>query len=194
MTLRQMVDFRPSDLDMAMLPLEVTVYIRVSVISLYKEDNYAFLRYFFAQDIADEFYHLGNTVIYDFDGTDTKQERFVSVLELYSIPNLAQISDHLKEILEGYDHTADVVIDFFTHDDKEYRLSNLDGIVKLEEIRTDGEKETVELKQETASPVEEEVVLKQEETEPVQETIELKQEEPLKENDKEDEEKITLVF
>ena len=156
MTLRRMIDFTPSDTDMAMLPLEVTVYVKAHVISLYKEDNYAFLRYFFTQDISDEFYNLNRTVFYDFDGTDTKQERFVTVFELYARPKLSETADLLREVMEGYDHTADVVMDLFTHDNRTFRLSNLDGIVKLEEIFKDGTKEEVqELKEETPEPVEE---------------------------------------
>ncbi|MBQ1508066.1 MAG: hypothetical protein IIZ47_01460, partial [Erysipelotrichaceae bacterium] len=144
-------------LDMAMLPLEVTVYVKAHVISLYKEDNYAFLRYFFTQDIQDEFHQLSRTVFYDFDGTDTKQERFVTVFELYAKPKLSETADLLKEVLEGYDHTADVVMDLFTHDNRTFRLSNLDGIVKLEEIRQDGTKEEVVLPKEP-EPVKEEPV------------------------------------
>ncbi len=129
-----MIDFTPSDEDMALLPLEVTVYIKVSVVSLYKEDNYDFLRYFFSkEDIADEFYDLHKTVFYDFDGSDTKQKRFVTVFELYAKPNYRQISEFLQEVLYDYeDSPADVIMDFYTHDNKAYRLSNLDGIVKLE--------------------------------------------------------------
>ena len=174
MTLRQMIDFKPSDLDMAMLPLEVTVYLKVHVISLYKEDNYAFLRYFFTRDIGEYFYRFQNTVFYDFDGTDTKQERFVTVFELYSVPKFSEIADLLKEVLEGYDHTADVIFDFFTHDNRMYRLSNLDGIVKLEEIHTDGTKEEVVIE-----PVEEPVEEIPEE--PIEEIYEEITEEPVEE-------------
>jgi len=135
MSLRQMIDFKPSEEDMLNLDLDVIVYIKVSIVSLYKEDNYDFIRYLFTnEDIKDEFKDINNTVFFDFDGTNTKQERFVTVFELYSIYNYVNISDYLKEILEGYCHNADVLIDFFTHDSKAYRLSNLDGIVKLEEF------------------------------------------------------------
>ena len=47
MPLRKMLDFSPSDMDMAMLPLDVTVYVKVSVVSLSREDNYGFIRYLF---------------------------------------------------------------------------------------------------------------------------------------------------
>lgn len=129
-----MIDFKPDDMDMAMLPLDVVVYIKASIVSLAKKDNYDFIRYFFTRDIAGDFKDLNETVFYDFDGTRTDQEKFVTIFELYSLLNYANISDYLKEILEEYTHEADVLFDFYTHDSREYRLSNLDGIVKLEEI------------------------------------------------------------
>lgn len=134
MTLRKMIDFQPSTSDMAVLPLDVTVYLRITIISLQKEDNYNFIRHLFtAEDIKDYLKDIEKTIIYDFDGKDTRQERVVTVFEGYAYKNYFQTSEYLKEILEQYDHVADVLIDFFTHDDKKYRLSNLDGIVKLEE-------------------------------------------------------------
>ncbi len=63
-----------------------------------------------------------------------KKERFISILELQGTRNYGETSIYLKELLENYNHIADVIIDIYTHDDKEYRLSNLDGIVKLEQL------------------------------------------------------------
>lgn len=135
MSLRQMVDFKPSDEDMAMLPLDVILYIKVSVVSLSKDDNYGFIRFLFNNpDIVNYLKDINGTVIYDFDGTSTKQERFVSIFEAYSLKNYYQTSEYLKDLLQFYSHEADVLIDIYTHDNKEYRLSNLDGIVKLEEL------------------------------------------------------------
>lgn len=138
MPLRKMLDFSPSDMDMAMLPLDVTVYVKASVVSLNKEDNYGFIRYLFTnQEMNDYFKDIRDTVFYDFDGTHTDKERFVTVFELFSLFNYANVSGYLKEVLEFYSHEADVLIDFYTHDSKAYRLSNLDGIVKLEEMNTE---------------------------------------------------------
>ena len=135
MTLKRMLDFKPSQEDMAMLPLDVVLYIKVSIVSLLKEDNYGFIRFLFNDpDIKDYLKEIEKTVIYDFDGTNTNQERFVTIFELYGLKNYNETSSYLKELLEFYTHEADVVIDIYTHDDKEYRLSNLDGIVKLEEL------------------------------------------------------------
>ena len=138
MPLRKMLDFSPSDMDMAMLPLDVTVYVKASVVSLSREDNYGFIRYLFTnQEMNEYFKDIRDTVFYDFDGTHTDKERFVTVFELFSLFNYANVSGYLKEVLEFYSHEADVLIDFYTHDSKAYRLSNLDGIVKLEEMKTE---------------------------------------------------------
>ena len=48
MSLRDMLDFKPSDLEMAMLPLDIVVYIKVSVVSESQNDNYGFIRYLFS--------------------------------------------------------------------------------------------------------------------------------------------------
>lgn len=136
MPLIEMIKYKPSEMDMASLPLDIVVYIKVSIVSLYKEDNYEFIRYLFSkEDIGEYIKEHEDIAFYDFDGTGTNQERFVTVFEMYSKYNYQVISDYLKEMLEGYDHVADVIIDLYTHDDKEYRLSNLDGIVKLEECK-----------------------------------------------------------
>lgn len=130
-----MVKFEPSDMDMLTLPLDIVVYIKVSVVSLSKKDNYDFLKYLFTDEDASYYFkNMKDTVFYDFDGTQTTQEKFVTILELYSLYNYANTSEYLKELLEFYSHEADVLIDFYTHDSKAYRLSNLDGVVKLEEL------------------------------------------------------------
>lgn len=135
MTLRQMVDFKPDRQDMAMLPLDVILYIKVSIVSLEKQDNYNFIRFFFNDpDLKEYIKDIDKTIIYDFDGKQTTQERFVTIFELYGKKVYMETSEYLKDLLTLYTHEADVLIDIYTHDDKEYRLSNLDGIVKLEEL------------------------------------------------------------
>ena len=132
MTLKQMLEFKPSENDMAMLPLDIVLYIKISIVSLFKEDNYEFIRFFFNDpDLKEYLKDIDKTIIYDFN---TKQERIVSIFELYGTKNYSLSSIYIKELLENYNHNADVIIDIYTHDDKEYRLSNLDGIVKLEEL------------------------------------------------------------
>lgn len=135
MSLREMIDYIPTELEMVSLPLDEVVYIKTSIVSLYKEDNYDFIRFLFSkEDIREYIKNIDEIDFYDFDATGTKQERFVTIFEMSSLYNFTSVSDYLKEALEGYSHIADVIIDFKTHDDKKYRLSNLDGIVKLEEL------------------------------------------------------------
>ncbi len=135
MKLRKMIDFKPSDLDMAMLDLDVVVYCKAVLVSLSQEENYGFIRHLFSdEDISYYFKDYADTVFYDFDGRHTDQEKFITIFELYSLYNYENTSEYLKDILNAYTHEADVLIDLFTHDGRAYRLSNLDGIVKLEEI------------------------------------------------------------
>lgn len=134
MSLIETLNYEPSQEEMSALPLDIIVYIKVSVVSLYKEDNYDFIRYLFTNENIDEYIKNKEKItFFDFDASKTNQERFVTIFEMYSLYNFQNISDFLKELLEGYDQVADVIIDLYTHDDKKYRLSNLDGIVKLEE-------------------------------------------------------------
>ncbi len=135
MTLRQMVDFKPSSEDMAMLPLDTVLYFKVSLVSLTKEENYGFIRFFFNDpDLSGYIKDISKTIIYDFDGTNTNQERVVTIFELYGTKPYVETSEYLKDLLELYTHEAEVLFSIYTHDDKEYLLSNLDGIVKLEEV------------------------------------------------------------
>lgn len=140
MTLKRMLNFEPNDEDMAILPLDVTVYIKMSIVSASKSINYDFLRYLFtSEDISYYLKDHQKTVFYDFDATETSQEKFVTIVEMYSKFNYSNTSEYMKEILENYSHDADVIMDFYTHDSKAYRLSNLDGVVKLEEMKKDKE-------------------------------------------------------
>ena len=135
MKLRKMIDFKPSEMDMAMLPLDVVVYLKASIVSLSQDDNYDFIRYLFSNDeITFYFKDVKDTIFFDFDGRHTDQEKFVTIFEMYALYNFSNVSEYLKELLMNYTHEADVLIDFYTHDSHSYRLSNLDGIVKLEEM------------------------------------------------------------
>lgn len=136
MTLTQMIKFMPNDEDMAMLDLDVVLYLRVSLIALDKKDNYDFVRYFFNDaENSSYFKDASKTVFYDFDGTKTNQEKFVTIFELYGKSIYHETAIYIEELLKNYSHEADVIIDIFTHDDHMYRLSNLEGIVKVEEVK-----------------------------------------------------------
>ena len=131
-----MLDFKPDDMDMVMLPLDVVIYVKAAVVAMDSEECYDFIRYLFTnEELSDYFKDVRDTVFYSFDGRQTDQEKFVIIFEMYSLFNYAKVSEYLKEVLENYSHEADVLIDLYTHDSKAYRLSNLDGIVKLEEMQ-----------------------------------------------------------
>ena len=135
MPLRKMLDFHPTDEEMAMLDLAVVVYLKVSVVSMTRDDNYDFIRFLFSdEDIPYYFKNYNDTVFYDFDGTRIYSEKFITIFELYSLYNYDNVSQYLFDLLQFYSHEADVLIDLYTHDSKAYRLSNLDGVVKLEQM------------------------------------------------------------
>ena len=50
MNLKYMLDFKPNDEDMAMLDLDVVTYLKVSLVSIDKEINYNFIRFFFDKE------------------------------------------------------------------------------------------------------------------------------------------------
>ena len=105
MTLTQMVKFMPSDGDMAMLDLDVVVYLRVSLISLTKKDNYDFIRYFFSdEEIKNYFKDTNKTIFYDFDGLKTNQEKFITIFELYGLCIAQETSLYIEELLKNYTH------------------------------------------------------------------------------------------
>ena len=135
MTLTEMAKFEPSDSDMLALPLEDVVYLKVSLISMAKTDNYDFITFFFSDEEIHEYINnVENTIVYDFDGSNTDQEKFITIFELTSKIKYEELSIYLEELLNKYTHEADVIIDLYTHNSKKYRLSNLEGIVKLEEM------------------------------------------------------------
>ena len=66
MSLTQMVKFMPSDEEMAMMDLDVVLYLRISLISLSKEDNYGFIRYFFSDaEVKNYFKDYEKTVFFN---------------------------------------------------------------------------------------------------------------------------------
>ncbi len=136
MSLRQMIDFKPNDEDMALLPLDATVYIKVTAISKDKNTNYDFIRYFFADEETSRlFKDLNKTVFYDFDATEVKNSgKFLTLFELYAYDSASSILIPLKEILDNYNHNADIFLDLYTFDNKIIRLSDVDGIVSAENV------------------------------------------------------------
>ena len=119
-----------------LLKYQKIISFSVSLISLTKKDNYDFIRYFFSdEEIKNYFKDTNKTIFYDFDGLKTNQEKFITIFELYGLCIAQETSLYIEELLKNYTHEADVIIDIFTHDDHLYRISNLEGIVKVEEVK-----------------------------------------------------------
>ena len=140
MSLKQMLDFKPSDEDMVMLDLDVVTYIKVSMVSIMKEINYNFVRYLFNHDQKDDLVstmkNINSTIFYDFIYKDSEDdERAITIFELYSTKPYAETEMLINELLTDYSHDAEVIFDFYTHDNHEYRLTNIDGIVKTDQLK-----------------------------------------------------------
>ena len=135
MTLKQMISFHPSLEDMALLPLNVETYIKVSIVSLYKENNYDLISKLFTETFKDYFHNVDKTLLYDFDGTNTNQERFVTIFELYSTLDYQKTAELIQSTLLDYDGNLEIIFDLYTHEDKLYRLSFIDDKFKLEEVK-----------------------------------------------------------
>lgn len=138
MSLREMLEFKPNDEDMAVLDLDVVTYLKISMISIDKQINYGFIRFLFEED-GDEvhrtFKDIDDTIFYDFEYRKDDDVRAITITELYSKDPYAATEILLRGLMDKYSHDAEVVIDLYTHDGKEYRLSNLDGIVKTDQLK-----------------------------------------------------------
>ena len=139
MSLKQMLDFKPSDEDMAMLDLDVVIYIKVSMVSILKEINYNFIRYLFAHEQKDDFIstmkNINSTIFYDFEYQNGDDKRAITIFELYSNKTYTETEMLIKEMLADYTHDAEVIFDFYTHDNHEYRLTNIDGVVSTDQLK-----------------------------------------------------------
>ena len=84
MTLKQMSEFKPSEEDMAMLPLDVVLYIKVVAVSATKEDNYDIIRYFFnSPDLKNYLKDFNKTAVFCVDiffKQDLQQENLLEFI------------------------------------------------------------------------------------------------------------------
>lgn len=130
-----MIDFTPRSDELLEMPLDVIVWCKVTAVSYEQKTNYDFIRFLFSdEEVPSYLKDYSKTQFYDFDGTNTDQARFVTIFELNSLMNYASLSIWLLDLMNRYNHDADIVIDMYTIDDKVYRLSDIDGIVKLDEL------------------------------------------------------------
>ena len=93
------------------------------------KDNYR------GQEVRSMIKNIDKSVLYDFELVKDDIKRAITITELYSKQNYTDTEALFHEILDVYTHDADVIFDFFTHDNHEYRLSNLDGAVVLDVLK-----------------------------------------------------------
>lgn len=133
MSLHEMMYFEPQDGDMLSLPLEVLAYVKVFVTSIDQQLNTNFISYLSQNNIKDYIYDFQSTTFYTFESPN--KDRCVTLFELYSTISYYEISDFLYELLSKYTHDCDIVFDFFTHDNHLYRLTDIAGEIKIDQLR-----------------------------------------------------------
>jgi len=127
MSLKEMMDFKPNDTDMVSLPLNIVTYIKSFVVSYNRDDNINFIRYLFTQsDVNAYFNNIDATTFYDFDGSETKEGRFVTCFEVYGLVNAENEQFFLNEVLKEYENNDMVacIFEIYTHDNKKIVVSN----------------------------------------------------------------------
>lgn len=143
MTLKQMLDFLPSKINLSNLKKDISIYLKLTIISLNKDDNYTFLKFFFQQELAQQtFYNFQKMPFFDFDARQIKKShKFITICELFSIKNAEETARNIFTLLKNYHNKCDLVFDLYSLDNKHFRLSLMEGRKKLEEIRDCNEKE-----------------------------------------------------
>lgn len=132
MSLHEMMYFKPEDSDMLSMPLEALVYVKVFATSNKDMDNVDFVSYLHDTDLKEDLYEYESTNFYQFSSPN--KDRFITIFELYGNKPYQELSEHFLEVMSNYSHNSDVVIDMFTHDSHLYRLSDLAGEIKLDQL------------------------------------------------------------
>ncbi|MDY6062900.1 MAG: hypothetical protein SPI53_03835 [Erysipelotrichaceae bacterium] len=136
MNLKTMLEFEPDDELMAILPLNVIVYIKIILINEDKTKTYNDLRLLFNPSVARELNEyiidLNKIKFYDFDAPD----KFITIMELNAKVNYQLIHDCFEEILNKYQFTGDIVINFYTHNNNNQCLSLYNGLLTTKPLKT----------------------------------------------------------
>lgn len=131
MTLKEMLDFKPSDEDMLSLDLSVVVYIKLLIISKDTETNNSFIRFLFENEEFNEYFiETSDTSYYEFNSKDNK---YLTITELFAKHKFEETKNYLKDILETYKDEAIYSFNLYTHDNHSYSLHNIEGFIELEE-------------------------------------------------------------
>ena len=133
MTLSQMLEYAPQDVDMLSLPLEAVVYLKITVLSADEATNLELIKHLFTNEEASSyFYDLTNSNIYDF--VVPNNAGFVNIVEVCGTCPYGEMSIYLKELLDNYDGDAECIIDLFTHDSNHYRYTYVDKMVGVQKV------------------------------------------------------------
>lgn len=132
MSLHDMMYFKPEDIDMLSLPLEALVYIKVFSTSSIEQDNIDFVSFLHSTDLKEDLYEYEKTDFFQFSSPN--KDRFVTIFELYGNKPYQELSEHFMDVMQEYSHNSDIIIDMFTHDSHLYRLSDLAGEIKLDQL------------------------------------------------------------
>lgn len=133
MTLAQMLEFNPSDIDMLSLPLEAIVYLKITILSNGPDTNMDLIKHLFTNEESNTyFYDLTNSNIFDF--VVPNNGGFINIVEASGTAVYGEMSIFIKELLESYNGEAECVVDIYTHDNNHYRYSLLDHAVGVEKV------------------------------------------------------------
>lgn len=131
MTLKEMLDFKPSNSDMMALDLSVVIYVKFLIISQDFNENNKLIRHLLEnEEYSENFVKLNDTSFYEFKSKDNK---CLTITELFSMRKLEETKDIFKTILEKYNGDCLYTINLYTHDDHHYILHNLEGYISFEE-------------------------------------------------------------
>lgn len=134
MTLNQMINFKPNDEDMFNLELDEILYLKIIIIGNNLENNHKDIRILlnpkYIEEINKTIKNINKTNFFDFE----YKNKAISIFNLKSKENFYYTHSLFEDILKQYQFYGDIAIYFFTHNNKEYILSNYNGIINTQEI------------------------------------------------------------
>lgn len=132
MNLKQMLEFSPNDDDMMMLNLEIIVYIKALFMSTNFEKNTNTIKLLISdKDSSYYFKDISKTFFYNFESKDNK---CLTITELYSKAKVNETIDYIKDILNKTEDTK-YTLYFYTHDNHQYIMQNLEGYNEIENYK-----------------------------------------------------------
>lgn len=131
MNLKEMLDFKPSNDDMMALDLSVVIYIKLMIVSRDFKDNNNLIKHIMQdEEFNENFVATSDISFYEFK---SKDDKCLTITELFSKRKFEETTDLLKTILEKYNSDILYTINLYTHDDHHYILHNLEGYINIEE-------------------------------------------------------------